>query len=207
MKVNLACGPVRFAHDWMNIDLALPEQGTLGLCNVVADLRKGVPLPDESVDYAYSSHFLEHLDPFDECENFLTECFRVLRSGAVLRVTVPDFAKIARFYLDDPKSFYAEYDFEKPWFSRAKSWSRRLGISVMFDHKMIYDLVSLEEVLGKAGFIDSMEVGNDLAGHLPPNIVSEIVPTHLSHTLIVDVRKPSRPRTANTFVHIPGRSC
>lgn len=156
-------------------------------------------MPNEGVGYAYSSHFLEHLDPFNECEDFLTECRRVLRRGPVLRIAVPDFDKIARFYLDDPKSFYAECDFEKPWFSRVKTWNRRLGISVMFDHKMIYDLVSLEEVLGKAGFVDSVEVGTDLVGHFPSNIAAEIVPTHLSHTLIVDVRTPSRPRVAKTL--------
>ena len=199
MKINLGCGPVRFGHGWINIDMVPPTQDSLELRNMVADLRQGIPLPDASVDWVYTSHFLEHLDPFDECEGFLAECRRVLRSGGVLRVAVPDFGKIARIYLDDPRSFYGEYEYAKPWFSRTRTWNRRLGISIMFDHKMIYDLVSLEEVLGKAGFVDPLEVGTDLLGHLPPDIAAEIIPTHLSHTLTVDVRIPVRRSSARSL--------
>lgn len=190
MKINLGCGPVRFGHGWTNLDKLEPGPDSLALKNIVVDLRDGIPLPDASVDWAYTSHFLEHLDPFDECEQFLAECRRVLRSRGVLRVAVPDFTKIARIYLDDPRSFYAEYGYAKPWFSRAKTWSRRLGVSVMFDHKMIYDRVSLEEVLSGAGFVDPIEVQADQIGHLPPAIAAETVRTHLGHTLTVDAIAP-----------------
>lgn len=190
MKVNLGCGATRFRHGWANIDKVGPGPNAAHLINVVADLRQGIPLSNASVSFAYTSHFLEHIDPFEECERFLAECLRVLKRGGILRVAVPDFAKIARIYLDDPRSFYAEYDYRKPWFSRAKTWSRRLGISVMFDHKMIYDFISLGEVLATAGFSEVTEVGPDLVGLLPPDIADEIVPTHLSHTLIVDAKAP-----------------
>ena len=190
MKINLGCGAIRFGHGWTNLDKLSPGPKSLTLSNIVTDLRQGIPLSNASVDWAYTSHFLEHLDPFEECIQFLRECRRVLRSGGVLRVAVPDFAKIARIYLEDPRSFYAEYGYDKPWFSRAKTWSRRLGISVMFDHKMIYDRESLAEILLGVGFVELVEVGADLLGHLPPPIAAETIPTHQSHTLTVDVLAP-----------------
>jgi SAM-dependent methyltransferase len=64
-----------------------------------ADLRDGIPYPDESFDAVYHSNFLEHLDRPD-AQALLRECRRVLRPGGVLRVVVPDLEVQARAYLD-----------------------------------------------------------------------------------------------------------
>jgi len=55
---------------------------------LVHDLRN--PLPYESeVDAVYRSHLLEHLDK-PIALGFIKENYRVLKSGGILRVVVPD---------------------------------------------------------------------------------------------------------------------
>ena len=62
------------------------------------DLSRGIPLPDTSCDVVYHAAVLEHLRRPDVAA-FLTECYRVLKPGGVVRVGVPDLEKICRLYL------------------------------------------------------------------------------------------------------------
>jgi SAM-dependent methyltransferase len=63
----------------------------------IHDVRKGLPYPDDSLSYVYSSHLLEHLHA-DEARAFLSECFRVLMPGGILRLAVPDLELFCRWY-------------------------------------------------------------------------------------------------------------
>lgn len=191
VKVNLACGKTPFYHGWLNIDLRpqFKHPETSGF--VIADLKNGVPIRSNSVDFIFTSHFLEHLDPFDECRSFLDDCFRILKPNGTLRIVVPDFCRIASIYLEDPRSFYQEYGYEKPWFNKARTWTRRLGISVMFSHKMLYDRFSLEEVLENSDFTAITHVNGPDQGLLFTEVIAEVIATHTFHSLVMDARKPS----------------
>ena len=91
--VNLGCG--RTAHPaWVNLDV----EPTLA-CVKRWDVRKPLPFPDGSVDMVYHSHLLEHLSA-DEGQRLVKDCFRVLKSGGVIRIVVPDLAGIATAYLE-----------------------------------------------------------------------------------------------------------
>jgi len=59
------------------------------------------PLPyrDNSVDEIRASHVLEHF-PHAQLPAVLADWVRVLKTGGVLRIAVPDFAKIAAGYLE-----------------------------------------------------------------------------------------------------------
>ena len=54
---------------------------------------------DNSVDAIVASHVLEHF-AFREVPAVLAEWVRVLKPGGILKIAVPDFAKIAQGYLD-----------------------------------------------------------------------------------------------------------
>lgn len=82
--LHLGCGSV-YLKGWVNIDLL----GTRGPLDLVWDLRRPMPFPDSSVDAVFHEHLLEHL-PLTVALPFLQECRRVLRSGGILRVGVPD---------------------------------------------------------------------------------------------------------------------
>ena len=47
------------------------------------------PTDDSTVDFVYSSHFLEHLYRAD-AQRILRESFRVLKLGGTIRISVPD---------------------------------------------------------------------------------------------------------------------
>jgi len=89
--LNVGCGD-HFSSDWNNLDLVR--------CEGVEpfDIRRPLPYPDGSFDVVYSSHVLEHLTP-DGGGQFLREQFRVLKSGGICRIAVPDLEEICRIYL------------------------------------------------------------------------------------------------------------
>jgi SAM-dependent methyltransferase len=66
---------------------------------ILWDLRKGIPFEDKTFDAVYHCHVLEHIER-ESAPGFLSECYRVLKPGAVLRVVVPDLEILARNYLE-----------------------------------------------------------------------------------------------------------
>ena len=90
--LNIGCG-TRFNKDWINIDKISYSKDV-----IECDLKKGIPFPDSYFDVVYHSNLLEH---FSKAGAFflLKECFRVLASGGIIRVAVPDLEEIIRLYL------------------------------------------------------------------------------------------------------------
>ncbi|MEV4460357.1 class I SAM-dependent methyltransferase [Microbispora sp. NPDC049633] len=79
--VDLGCGDTKQHRDNLGVDLR-PGPAV----DVLADLARGVPLADESVDQVFVVHVLEHLADYLP---LLRECHRVLRPGGVLHVLAP----------------------------------------------------------------------------------------------------------------------
>lgn len=90
--LNIGCGSV-FHSDWINLD-KLPLSSDVK----PYDICDRLPFVDAEIDACYSSHVLEHLSP-EEAQRFLTDCHRILKSGSVIRLVVPDLEMIARLYL------------------------------------------------------------------------------------------------------------
>lgn len=90
--VNIGCGVV-WHPEWVNLDMH-PVSSEVHLWNA----EDGLPFEDGTVDGCYASHLLEHLSR-EDARSLLLECRRALRSGAILRLAVPDLEVIAREYL------------------------------------------------------------------------------------------------------------
>lgn len=90
--LNLGCGK-RYHPAWINMDIA--AHGPDVIRN---DLSRGIPLPDASCDVVYHSAMLEHLR-LPDAKALMIECYRVLKSGGIIRVGVPDLEKICQLYL------------------------------------------------------------------------------------------------------------
>lgn len=54
------------------------------------DLRKPIPLPDNSVTRILTEDFLEHIHVYD-IKKLLQECFRILKYRGIMRIGVPDY--------------------------------------------------------------------------------------------------------------------
>lgn len=121
--LNLACG-ARTHPEWNNLDFSpyaklarrpklaallrrigiLSRQRFNRLQYVDPDilcynLLKKLPFADQTFDVVYHSHFLEHLDRH-LAPPFLSECHRVLKTGGILRIALPDLHPLAEAYLD-----------------------------------------------------------------------------------------------------------
>ena len=90
-KINLGSGPTKGENGWTNIDL-------LDGADLNLDISSGLPMPQDSIEMIYTSHFLEHLDYPTLCR-VLKECHRVLRSGCALSICVPDASKFINAYI------------------------------------------------------------------------------------------------------------
>ena len=96
-RLHLGCAS-NYLDGWTNIDLFRPGRRL----DLRWDLRRGIPAPDDCAESILAEHLLEHID-LGGGIGLLKECYRVLRSGGVLRIGVPDLERYVRSYLcDDP---------------------------------------------------------------------------------------------------------
>lgn len=65
----------------------------------ILDLRKRLPFDDNSVDAIYAGELWEHFE-IGDARRLTHECYRVLKTGGVLRVCVPDGVEFWRTYLE-----------------------------------------------------------------------------------------------------------
>ena len=89
--LELGSGAKRGVNGWTTVDM-----GGADICH---DLRKGIPLPDSSVDRIYTSHILEHI-PFKDLVSFINECYRVLKSGGEFSICVPNAGNYINAYVE-----------------------------------------------------------------------------------------------------------
>jgi len=102
-KISLGGGPIK-KDGFLNIDiLALPE------VDIVADLNKGIPLPNNSINEVSALSILEHLD--NTCF-IMEEIYRVCQNGAKITITVPYFKSTAAVKDPTHKRFFSDRAFE-----------------------------------------------------------------------------------------------
>ena len=70
-KLHIGCGD-NIIDGWLNSDFRPKSHKKLHL-----DATGAFPLPNESFDYIFSEHMIEHI-PYEKANNMLTECCRAL---------------------------------------------------------------------------------------------------------------------------------
>ena len=155
LKLNIGCGKVKFPS-WVNIDIE-PS------ANLVIDVRKGLPFDNNSVDFIYCEHFLEHLT-FEEAEKVLREFYRCLkhREGFV-RIAIPDLDYIIEKYNQSWRNqdwlSWPEYEF-------IKTKGQMMNISFrLWGHKYLYNEEDLKNQLTKVGFLKIMRCEQNKSNH------------------------------------------
>ena len=105
--LNVGAGRFRHSH-WINVDLKVSSVSVdWRNSDINHDLMSHAVLPfhDETVDAIYSSHTMEHR-PQDAVDFFFADAKRMLKPGAVMRISVPntDLA-IDSFFRGDKRFF------------------------------------------------------------------------------------------------------
>ena len=90
--INLGCGTT-FHKDWTNVDFVSHSEFVMS-----HNLLNGIPFSDNSFEFVYHSHVLEHM-PKKYAPEFIGECYRILKPGGIIRVAIPDLEQIAKNYI------------------------------------------------------------------------------------------------------------
>jgi predicted SAM-dependent methyltransferase len=148
--LHLGCGTNYISNPgFINIDGNLFRRKDLWL-----DITIGLPFPDSSVDVVFASHLLEHMNE-REVRRVLGESYRVLRPGGAVRFITPHLGKAIKAYLEGDLSFFSD------WPDRRKSIGGKLNNHLLCrdQHRLMFDLSFLRELLLDAGFNDCRELG------------------------------------------------
>jgi len=148
IKLHLGCGTA-YKEEWINIDNN--SDNNIEKLDINYDLRKPLPFPDNSVDFIYNEHFLEHLT-VEEGIAAIKGFYRVLKPGGVMRIAMPDLEKTVYAYLDENWEKNSKATLEKLGLSFIQTRAERINISFRWwGHKWLYDWEELERRLKEAG--------------------------------------------------------
>jgi SAM-dependent methyltransferase len=149
-KLHVGCGNRPIAG-WCNVDVAhLTDQVHY------LDALKRFPFEDESFQFVFSEHFIEHLR-FEDGLKFFKETARILKRGGVIRTATPDldFLCELRTLDSDAKKRYAEYISQN--FAPHMPVSGATCANTTFygwGHAFIWNASLMQEVLKPLGFGD-----------------------------------------------------
>lgn len=146
IKLHVGCGDNYF-DGWINIDSDTNRKLDINL-----DLRQNLPFEDNSIDYIYNEHFLEHLT-VEEGQRVIKEFMRVLKPEGVLRIAMPDLEISIAEYLNPN---WKENPSLKKWgldFIQTKAELINIAFR-WWEHKWLYDGEELERRLREAGCVN-----------------------------------------------------
>ena len=140
--------------DWLNVDIYT------GASNQVAymDATQKFPFEDNSFDYIFSEHMIEHID-HAQANFMVSECFRVLKPLGKIRIATPDINKLLTLDISNgPGKDYFE-KLVRPSFD-SKSIHIESNVSYLlnyimhnYGHKFIYNQDILSQRLKANGFV------------------------------------------------------
>jgi predicted SAM-dependent methyltransferase/glycosyltransferase involved in cell wall biosynthesis len=226
VKLNIGAGPNMFPHPgWINYDredfkyledqlLKTPLQditpyfGYQSLAKYIKsgkklniqvhDLRKGFAQhADNSVDLIYIGQVIEHLNPLFESPKLLKDCYRMLKSGGVLRMTTPDLDILVNAYKSGEMQKFAA---EQPEFYRDADPSAQLSY-IMFGacgskctwdyyegHFFLYSRTSMTKFLNAAGF-SKINFYDQPKRSVSSVMAEEAIDEGVNHSIIVEAVK------------------
>ena len=147
-RLNWGCG-LGPTPGWINSDR---KEGP-GI-DLSCDIRDGLPLANDSLDYAVSIHALPEL-ALDELVPALRELRRVLRVGGVLRLSLPDLERGFRAYTNADRDYFLVPDDD------AYSLGGKLVMQLLwYGHsRSLFTTDFIEELLRKAAFAEVAQCG------------------------------------------------
>lgn len=213
VKINLGCGYIGHP-DWINIDYGIlafinkwpllkrivfalklaPEvYNRLWPKNLrLIDLRKSLPFGENSVDYIFTAHFLEHLYLY-EAVGLLKRCFFSLKPGGTMRVVVPDLEAVIKQYQESPDEL-RKVEIINNHFTggvgpgiEPPSLHQKMLNHFARGHRWLYNFAYLRKVLLLAGFSSSKIWRRQFQQGRVPNLDS--LDNHPDHSLFVEATK------------------
>lgn len=127
---------------WLNVDVLGMEP------DLYWDLRRGLPFPDGCAQAVFLEHVIEHFTLADDLD-LLAECHRVLGSGGIVRLGVPDFGRYMQSYATDGEFI----ERERP--GRPTRLLAAAEVALLHGHRSVWDCETLVALLEESGFADA----------------------------------------------------
>jgi predicted SAM-dependent methyltransferase len=183
LSVNIGSGG-KGLPDWINIELTRMRDTTLCL-----DIRRRLPLAEESVSRILAEHVLEHIDFRSDVPVVLQDWHRVLRPGGVLRIIVPDARRFLQAYVADDPRHWRELGWDRDSLP-SDIYTCMHIINHIFhqggEHLFAYDFETLAWALGRAGFRDIKQMA--FRASRDPNLAIDQL-NHEPYSLYVEAIK------------------
>jgi SAM-dependent methyltransferase len=143
-RLNWGCGSWT-EPGWINSDI----KGGPGV-DIASDIRDGLPLADNSIDYVVAIHSLPEL-PLDALVPALSELLRVLRPGGTLRVGLPDLDRAIDAYRAGRVEYFLVPDAD------ARSMGGKFITQLLWYgySRSLFTADFAEELLNEAGFVEA----------------------------------------------------
>lgn len=131
-RLQFGSGPNQLPLPWENFDAE-------------TDIRKALPFPIGSAGFILAEHVIEHVD-FRAGLRFLTECFRILSVGGVLRLAFPDITR--DIPIEDYRAGFT------PHYNRQLNCAEDVWLSVLIDweHQACWTKDAAMRILLAVGF-------------------------------------------------------
>jgi predicted SAM-dependent methyltransferase len=173
-KLHLGCGS-NYLEGWVNIDISFKVK--TDLCQ---DLTKRLPYLDNSINFIFNEHFIEHIDFYDAIK-FLKECYRVLKPNGILRISTPDLKWLVLKYLEGKIDEWNDVK----WYPLTKCAMLNQGMK-LWGHQYLYDFEELTFILNSVSFYKIERVLRGKSKYQELNML-ESRPYH--NEIIVEVTK------------------
>jgi len=149
IKLNLGSGPVKGDTGWTTIDVYGSD--------IIWDLRKNLPLSNNSVQEIYTSHLLEHLD-YRDIRKLLLEIYRIMCPKGSLKICVPDASRYISAYVSGTL-LRNEKDLYTPAVTNTGSFIDQVNYIAYMggEHKFMFDVHNLSSILLECGFTTILE--------------------------------------------------
>lgn len=146
IKLNVGCG-TDYKTGWINIDNN--SDNNIEKLDLNWDLRNSLPFNENSVDFIFNEHLIEHLT-VEEGQKAIKDFMRVLKPGGVIRIATPDLEVTVDKYVNVPidkdpviKKFNMDF---------VKTRAERINIGFRWwGHMWLYDWEELKRRLIEAG--------------------------------------------------------
>jgi len=143
--LEIGAGDQKSKNGWITLDVTRN-------CDIYWDLRKGIPFPNVSIQKIYSSHLFEHLS-FEEGQELLAECLRVLVPGGSFSICVPNAKLYIEAYLKGDRLDSSKFFSYQPAYNDISRIDYVNYVAYMGgEHKYMFDEENLVAILKKAGF-------------------------------------------------------
>lgn len=144
-KLHLGGGS-NIIEGWGNIDLARNKKV------IRWDLTMRLPISSETIKFIYCEHFIEHIS-LEQAKGLLSECYRVLERGGIIRVSTPSLRKLIDEYLLGRLTEWSDVGWEPSTPCRMVNEGMHLC-----GHQFLYDAEDLRNLFEEIGFCNVSEV-------------------------------------------------